>query len=156
MFTADEFVDGDIKGYEFDNPIKPTGAPWAARSKKHAAANALAKFLEAGCPRELFTDVVYDALHLHMFGHIAEFSIHGFYGVWFSTPEARAHWVEYARRGGAYGFHNDRADLWGDVERRIVRWLDESGVGDKLVEAGRSNTEAAERAQLAALKAKYG
>ena len=155
-FKLSDFVNGDIKGYEFDNRITPKGAPWATREKKAKAANDLAVFLEAGCPRDLFTEEAYKGLSVHMFGHIAEFSIHGFYGTWFSTPEQRAYWVEYVRRGGAYGFHaEDRADTYGDVERKIVSWLDESGVGDRFIEAGRSNTEREERAQLRELLAKY-
>lgn len=156
-FKKSDFINGDIKGYAFDNRIKPKGAPWATQEKKAKSANDLAVFLEAGCPRNLFTEEAYYGLNQHMFGHIAEFSIHGFYNVWFSTPEARANWVWYARDGGAYGFHalEERPDLWGDVERKIVSWLDESGVGDRLVEAGRSNTERTERAQLRELLAKY-
>ena len=71
-----------------------------------------------------------------------------------STPERRAEWVSYARHGGTWGFHVNE-DSWGDVERALVAWLDSSGVGDRLVNAGRDHREAAERALLGALLAKY-
>ena len=156
-FTKDDFVNGDIKGYPFDNPINPRGAPWARPEKKAKAANDLAVFLAADCPRELFTEDAYDGLHQHMFGHIAEFTLGGFYNTWFSTPEQRAAWVEYAYRGGVYGFHStDRPELWGDVERMIVAWLKSTGIGNRLIQQGEQHTEDLERAELARLKEKYG
>ncbi len=156
-FGKSDFTNGDIKGYPFDNPITPRGAPWATREKKAKSANDLAVFLAADCPRELFTEEAYYGLHQHMFGHIAEFSIGGFYNAWFGTPERRAEWVEYAYRGGAYGFHNlDRPELWGDVERKIVDWLKSSGIGDWLIQQGKEHTKDVERAELRRLLDKYG
>lgn len=116
-------------------------------------------WLAGGCNRALWMrdeQIMYEALHLSLFGHVAEFTAHGFYGSWFETPQDRARWVEYARRGGAHGLHPiERSDLWGDVERAIIAWLNESGVGDALIEDGRSDTERQEREQLRTLLARY-
>jgi hypothetical protein len=159
-FWQSDFTDGSVAGSDpYDNPHKQyqQPAPWSSAIAKAKAANDLAEFLSSGTyERDLFTEDAYAGLNLHMFGHIAEFSIHGFFNVWFETPEARAKWVRYARNGGAYGFHDlSRPRLWGDVERKLVEWLDTSGVGDRLIEEGRSNIERRERAQLRELLAKY-
>lgn len=99
---------------------------------------------------------MYGHLNLHLFGHIAHFGAHGFYHTWFSTPQQRAEWIVYARRGGAYGFHDlGRTDLWGDVERALVNWINASGIGDEIIAAASEDTEMRERLRLVELKHKY-
>lgn len=141
-----------------------TTTPYDNASVKHVFFLQFTRWLAAGCDRAEFvkrptpkaSPPMYEALMQHLFGHIAEFTEHGFYGAWFSTPQQRARWVQYARNGGAFGLHDiRRTDCWGDVERAVLAWLRESGVGDELIVAGRTQTEIEERAQLAALKAKY-
>lgn len=113
-------------------------------------------FVKSGFARNKFTRRLYDGLYGHMFGHIAHYDIHGFWDYWFSSPEAKAEWVEYAVGGGAYGFHDyERKDMWGDVERAVSLWLTESGFAASTREnAERAITER-EIATLEALKAKY-
>lgn len=135
-----------------------TGYTHAAAQDKRAFFDVFTAWLAADCPREQWmTDTrMYDALYVSLFGHVAEFGPHGFYGAWFETPQARAHWVEYALRGGAYGIASiERSDMWTDVERAIVAWLNESGTAARLIAEGQSDTERQEREQLRALLAKY-
>jgi hypothetical protein len=142
VFSAEQFSDTPYVG--------------GSAADKAKAANQLLAFLRAGCPQHLFSERIYRALSQHSFGHIAEFSRHGFYATWFSSPQARSAWWRYVARGGAYGFHDpERTDLWGDVERALVAEIEGSGLGDELIEAGAAATEAEERAELARLQDKY-
>lgn len=145
-----------IKGLKIDGS-RFTQTPWATPKDKLLAITQLIKFIESGCGATKFTKRAYDMLYLHCFGHIAHYNRSGFYYTWFSTPEQRAEWVVYVRRGGAFGLHDERrTDLWGDVERALLAWLDESGFGDYLIQAGSDNTERRERELLAKLQDKYG
>jgi hypothetical protein len=114
------------------------------------------RFVQSGFSRGNFTKRLYDGLHVSMFGHIAEYNIHGFYEVWFSGPEERARWVHYVNRGGAFGLHSeDRKDCWGDIERACLFWLQESGMTTAIIKAAGEKVRSDELAILAALKAKY-
>lgn len=131
--------------------------PYDTARDKALAFTQLARFLADDCDEKRFTERAYDLLYQHCFGHIAHFGRGGFYDSWFSTPERRASWVQYAYRGGAYGFHDrERKDLWGDVERAVVTWLKWSGVGQGFIVAAQTHTEQVERAQLKVLIDKYG
>ena len=154
-FTWHDFIDGTHDQY--DNPyFPPTPDKRNTRMGKAKVANELIAFLEAGRPRELFSETIYHALSQKLYGHIAEFGPSGFYGAWFETPQAAARWVERAEKGGPYGFSDPkRPILWGDVERAIAAYLVNSGLGLRIKQEARDDTERQERAQLAELLAKY-
>jgi hypothetical protein len=141
---------------EFD-PSRFTATKWATAEDKAQALEALARFVEGGFQRKAFTRRLYDALHLHMYGHIAEFNIDGFYGAWFSTLARQVGWVEYVIDGGAYGQRpaSDPAHTWSDAERAFRRWLTASPIPRRLRDEMAAATERAERALLAELLAKY-
>lgn len=154
-FSPSDFRDGRTDRY--DNPYFPPKQDQRNRPEgKAKVANALIAFLEAGCPRDLFTEDIYHALSQKLYGHIAEFGPHGFYGAWFETKEAQARWVERAEKGGPYGFSDpERPILWGDVERAIASFLVHSGLGERIRQEAAAAVEERERAQLADLLAKY-
>lgn len=157
-FSPADFTDGNLPD-PYDNPYHP---PAHERRNTPAAkarvANTLIAFLEGGRDKAAFlADAdVYWALSQKLYGHIAEFSEHGFYGAWFETPQRAARWVERAMKGGPYGFSDmARPRLWGDVERELARHLDSSGLGARIIAEAQADTEATERAQLRELLAKY-
>lgn len=125
---------------------------------KAKAANALASFVDAGMPYSKFSKAgVYHTLYQHMYGHIAHYNRDGFFDVWFSTPEKRAEWVQYAARGGMYGYYaGSPAHTWCDVEEAFTNWLVDNGYVDRFTREGEASTETRERGVLAALKEKYG
>jgi len=154
-FSPSDFRDGRTDRY--DNPYFPPKQDQRNRPEgKAKTANALIAFLEAGCPRDLFTEDIYHALSQKLYGHAAEFTIHGFYGSWFETKEQQARWVERAEKGGPYGFSDpERPILWGDVERAIAAYLVNSGLGLRIRREAAAAVEEREKEQLAALVAKY-
>lgn len=146
------------KTARFRTPIWPAFTPtkWATAEDKSKAATAIVKFVDAGFERRLFTARVYDALHVHMFGHIAHNDIDGFYRKWFGSLDRQVEWLRFIAEGGEYGLRpGDPSVLWCDVEEAVIDELDRR---DFLVAAERKLAgaiEQAERAQLSALLAKY-
>ena len=145
-----------VKAQTIFYPGQFSATKYDSAEDKAKTANGLVRFLANGCQRPAFTARIYQALSLHMFGHIAEYNIDGFYATWFGTPQACAAWVTYVLRGGAYGFHDQGwGDGWGDVESAVAAWLKASGVADAILHLGETSTEASERAELARLREKY-
>lgn len=132
-----------------------TATQWDSADDKAKAANALAAFVEAGMPESRFTKSVYHTLYQHMFSHIAHFDRYGFFATWFSTAEQRAEWIAYALRGGIFGSVGDPAFTWSDVEAAFTEWLGDSDLPGRFEREARDTVETRERAQLAALEAKY-
>ena len=65
----------------------------------------------------------------NMFGHIAEYNIHGLYSAWFEDDQACLKWAENAVRGGLLGFVvGDTAWTWSDVEKAIQMWITENQI----------------------------
>jgi hypothetical protein len=146
------------KGIAFANdwPLADGGGG-SDLSHKRAALRDLCDLIDSGFERGRFTERAYSALSARMFGHIAEFTIHGFHGAWFSTPQRQAAWVARAARGGPWGFHDAaRPELWGDVEHGVAAYLEVSGAAARVTAEAAATVEREERAQLAALLAKYG
>lgn len=90
---------------------------------KARAANALASFVESGFEVRRFTKTVYNALYLHLFGHIAHYNQSGFYGEWFSTVEDQIRWCQRVLEWVPCG---DPKFTWVDVERAFKKWLKDS------------------------------
>jgi hypothetical protein len=111
------FIEGQFTPTQWDDP----------RTKK-LFAEKLVDFVEGGFDRKKFTSALYHRL-CQMFRHIAHTNIDGFYGVWFSTPENQAKWVEYILRVHVYG---DPAYTWSDVEAVFKNWLMTSSIPAKM------------------------
>ena len=121
---------------------------WGTSEEAAKFANKLACFIENGFKRGSFSKDMYRTLS-YLFGHIAHYSIHGFYQTWFETTEQRVEFLRHTTlQGGGYGPRYN-------VERAIQRWVRSSGVllvwEQKLAEETRKH----ELATLGVLKAKY-
>ena len=68
-----------------------------------------------------------------MFGHIAEYEIHGFYTTWFEDDTACLKWAENVMHGGVLGFVvGDPAWTWSDVEKAIQKWIAENHIVEQI------------------------
>lgn len=88
-----------------------------------------------------------------MFGHIAHFDIHGFWGAQFSTTQAR---LGFLRGIALYRCYGDPAWTWSDVERDIRNCIIGSGLIDAYTRALAAEQEARDRADLARLHSASG
>ena len=135
-----------------------TATKWATAEDKAKGLSALVSFVEAGFPESKFTRRIYEALYLHMLGHIAHYDQAGFFREWFSTPERQLRWLQYVAKGGAYGIggSGDPTSTWSDVETALVEWVRASGLMHRYEGIVEGRTRSRELAQLAYLEAKYG
>ena len=109
-----------------------TATQWNTAEDKARMADKLTKFILNGFQQGSFTKEMYKRLST-MFGHIAEYNIHGFYTVWFDDDAACLKWAENAMRGGVLGFVvGDPAWTWSDVERAIQKWLSDNGIVEQI------------------------
>ena len=143
------------------HPFRPdqfTATAFDTAEDKAKAANALASFVDAGMPYSKFSNAgVYHTLYQHMFSHIAHYDRDGFYDEWFSTPEARSRWIDYALNFGPWGYSiGDPGYTWADVEVAFVTWLNDSGIPHRVHREAEATVERRELGVLAALKEKYG
>ncbi|MHB1524996.1 MAG: hypothetical protein ACYCZN_01730 [Candidatus Dormibacteria bacterium] len=133
-----------------------TATKFDSAEDKAKGLSALVSFIQSGFPESKFTRRVYDALYLHMLGHIAHFNRAGFYAEWFASPESELQWLRYAAHGGAYGVGiGDPAFTWSDVETVLVEWVRASGLVAQYEGIVEGRTRSRELAQLAYLQAKY-
>lgn len=135
-----------------------TATQWDSAEAKAKAANDLASFVERGMPEKGWRKGIYHTLYQHLFSHIAHYDQFGFFDTWFRTAEQRAEWAEYVLRGGAFGYagrSGDPAFTWSDVEAAFIEWFRDSGLPERFEREARDTVETRERAQLAALKARY-
>lgn len=94
--------------------------------------NRITKFILSGFQQSSFTKEIYKRLST-MFGHIAEYDIHGFYHVWFEDDAACLKWVENAMKGGVLGFVvGDPAWTWSDVEKTLQQWMKENRIIEQI------------------------
>ena len=109
-----------------------TATQWNTAEDKARMADKLTKFILNGFQQGSFTKEMYKRLST-MFGHIAEYNLHGFYAVWFKDDAACLKWAENAMRGGVLGFVvGDPAWTWSDVERAIQKWLSDNGIVEQI------------------------
>lgn len=107
------------KGPFFPSEFVPTQFSTAA--DKADFGNALSRFLESDCPRELFTAKLYARLSM-TFGHIAHGDIEGFYSIWFTSHRRR---LEFIRKTLRWPCHGDPKFTFSDVEQAIQRVVKE-------------------------------
>lgn len=135
-FTADKFT-----------PTK-----WDTGDKKAAFAKQFIRFVQSDFARSKFPKTFYQRLSM-CFGHIAHFNQHGFFETFFTTTEGK---VRFLRMTLAHPCYGDPSYTYCDVERALQTWLRENDVLAICEARLAEETEAAERAVLARLQAKYG
>ena len=128
-----------------------TSTEFHPAEEKAAFVKWLKRFVKNGCPANSFRKSMYYYC-MNIFGHIAHYDIGGYYEEWFSSPERIKAWLEWAVRADAVG---DPSYCHSDVERAVKQWIAESGVLDRATQTCDARLEAAERMELARLKAKY-
>jgi len=90
---------------------------WASTADKANFGNTLLQFLDADCPRQLFTKKFYTRLSM-TFGNIAHYNRTQFYEEWFSSLAAQVRFLKHTLRFPCYG---DPEYTFSDVERAIQR-----------------------------------
>ena len=128
------------------------GGPDAARKARDFAD--LVRFLKAGCPRARFTPALYGLCN-SIFGHIAHYSLSGYYDVWFAELPDRIRWAQHALSMRPCG---DPTYTRSDVEEALQQWL-KSETGRRMLfdwrtELNRAH-DADEMATLRKLAAKH-
>jgi hypothetical protein len=127
----------------------PTQFDTAADKAKFA--NCFVRFVESGFKFTLFPSWFYKRLSM-TFGHIAHYDIHGFYHTWFANTATQ---ITFLKRTQFYGCWGDPAFTYCDAEAALKKWVQTTDHLSKLEQKQAAEVEAAERAQLAFLKAKY-
>jgi hypothetical protein len=109
-----------------------TATKWNPAEEKARMTNKITKFILNGFQQPSFTKEIYRRLST-MFGHIAEYDIHGFYHVWFTDDAACLKWAENAMKGGVLGFVvGDPAWTWSDVEKALQAWMKENRIVEQI------------------------
>ena len=109
-----------------------TATKWNTAEEKARMAFKIMKFILNGFQQPSFTKEIYKRLST-MFGHIAEYDIHGFYHVWFADDAASLKWAENALNGGVLGFVvGDPAWTWSDVEKALQEWMKENRIVEQI------------------------
>ncbi len=134
-FTADQF----------------TPTRWDDAEEKARFARRFIRFVESDFAERQFPHTFYRRLAL-TFGHIAHYNRHGFYGEFFTATEGK---VRFLRMTLAHPCWGDPAFTYSDVERSLQSWLHQNGVLGRYERRLAAEQEAAERAELARLQAKY-
>ena len=110
------------------------------------------RFASCDFQRHQFTMLFYQQL-MHCFGHIAHYSITGFWTEFFTSTAGKVEFLEQTLAYPCYG----RPDVtWSDVERAIIARLKRAGLLDLYRRHHGIEQDAAERAELARLLAKHG
>ena len=139
---------GTIKDFTADQ-FTPTR--WETAEEKVRFARRFIRFVESDFAERQFPHTFYRRLAL-TFGHIAHFNRHGFYEEFFTATEGK---VRFLRMTLAHPCWGDPAFTYSDVERALESWLHQNGVLGGYERRLAAEQEAAERAELARLQAKY-
>lgn len=131
-----------------DDRFTPT--QWDTARDKAAFANWFVAFVTKGFPRSQFHKARYRRLSM-MWGHIAEFDVHGFYGTWCANTAQRLRFLRATQRV----MPGDPTYTWVDVENVLAKWVRDQHLIESYAAKVQAETEAAERARLAELKATY-
>ncbi len=110
------------------------------------------RFISSDCPRHQFTLRFYRQL-THCFGYVACYDLDGFWTEFFNTAAGKVEFIEQALAWPCYG---EPATTWSDVEREIIRRLRQTELLSIYQRRLCADQDAADRAELARLLAKYG
>jgi hypothetical protein len=128
-----------------------TPTKWDKAEKKVWFARQFIRFVNADFHERHFTQPFYQRLSL-CFGHIAHFNRHGFFQTFFVSTEGK---VRFLRQTLQYPCWGDPAFTYSDVERPLQACLRKNRVLEHYEQKLADEQEAAERAELARLQAKY-
>ncbi len=131
-----------------------TATKWASAEEKAKWANTMVSWIQRDFPLNGWTKNLYHHLS-NMYGHIAHYNQIGFYGNWFETIHQRLEWLQYIAHKGNFGCLGDPTWTWSDVEQAFSAWVCQSGLIECYQQRCAQDIERRERAQLAALQAKY-
>ncbi len=133
------------------SPAEFVPTEWSTAAEKAAFGNTLLRFIDAGCPRELFTKKFYTRLSM-TFGNIAQYNLESFYDTWFTRDRHRAGFVLKLLR---WPCHGDPNSTFSDVEYAIQRVIRERNYFPRLELGAAEELRAAEMKDLERLEAKY-
>lgn len=128
-----------------------TPTEWSSAEEKAKFANHFVRLVESGFKETMFQKWFYTRMS-KCFGHIAHYNQGGFYNVWFTNTENQLAFLKHCLQGGGYG---SPEFTYSDVERSLKTWIREMELILKMETQISKASESSERAQLAALKAKY-
>ena len=128
-----------------------TPTKWSTAADKARFANHYVRFVEGGFADTSFPKWFYTRLSM-CFGHISHYDRDGFYATWFTTKRDQ---LTFLRQALYHPGYEDPAYTYSDVEDALRNWIMESGIPQRLEREIAQETEAAERATLARLAAKY-
>jgi len=133
------------------SPSQFVSTEWSTTAEKADFGNCLLRFLDAGCPRELFTKKFYTRLSM-TFGNIAHYSLEGFYDTWFTRDRHRAGFVQKLLR---WPCHGDPKVTFSDVECAIQRVVRERNHLGRFELGAAEELRTEEMKDLERLEAKY-
>lgn len=128
-----------------------TPTKWDDAEAKARFAKQFIRFVESDFIERRFTQAFYKRLSL-TYGHIAHFNRHGFFERFFASTEGKVRFLRQTLQHPCWG---DPSYTYSDVERALRSWLRQNGVLDCYERRLAEEQEAAERAELARLRAKY-
>ena len=111
-----------------------------------------ARFVSADFPRHQFTQRFYGQL-MNCFGFVAHYNQFGFWTEYFTSNAGKA---EFLQQVVSHPCHGDPCHTFSDAEREIVRRVRRTDVLGFCRHRLHAEQEAADRAELARLVAKYG
>lgn len=133
------------------SPSEFVATKWSTATDKANFGNTLLRFLDADCPRELFTKKFYTHLS-NTFGNIAHYNLEGFYDTWFTRDRHRLAFVQKILR---WPCHGDPKFTFSDVERRVQSVVAERNYRTRFEFRAAEQLQAAEIRELERLEAKY-
>lgn len=133
------------------SPSEFVATKWSTAADKAQFGNALLQFLDADCPRELFTNRFYTRLSM-TFGNIAHCDLEGFYDTWFTRDRHR---LGFAQKILRWLCHGDPTFTFSDVECAIQRVVAERNYLARFDLRAAEQLRAAEMLELERLEAKY-
>lgn len=128
-----------------------TPTKWEGAEQKARFAKQFVRFVESDFSERRFTEAFYKRLSL-TFGHIAHYNRHGFYETFFALTAGKVRFLRLTLQHPCWG---DPSFTYSDVERALQAWLQQNGVLATYERKLAEEQEAAERAELARLQAKY-
>lgn len=128
-----------------------TATKFDSAAAKADFGNQLLAFIAEDFPRKRFTLKFYRILCQH-FGMIAHYDQHGFWAEYFTSTADKLRFLEEVSTHPCWG---DPAFTFSDLERVVVARIRAAGLVARLRDALARETEAAERALLNRLQARY-
>ena len=129
-----------------------TPTQWNTSLDKAAFAKQFVCFVKSEFAAKHFTKKFYRRLS-QIFGHIAHYNRDGFWNEFFTNTANRVRFLQQTMQWPCYG---DPAWTYSDVERALQEWLRTDQTLERYRQRLTEEIEAAERAELDRLQAKYG